>query len=155
MLPHVQLFAHLDSQVLLHRTALNDFFSRPVLVYRILLTKCNTMHLALINMSFDSHMPTFWECLGPSAWHPSLLFCANFNTELDTITKFAESTLNPTTYITDKDVEKHSPKMDHWGTWLWLAYTWTWRHWQLSGYDHSTSSLSIEKSRLQIHLSPL
>ena len=50
-------------------------------------------------------MPTFQACSCPSGLHPSL--CVNCTTQLGVTITLAEDTLNPTIYVTDKDVEEH------------------------------------------------
>lgn len=54
------------------------------------------------------------------------LYCINCTTQLDVISKLAKGTLNPTVYVTDKDVEEHQswdrpPGEDY----LWLSSAWT------------------------------
>ncbi|NXB92630.1 TNPO1 protein, partial [Vidua chalybeata] len=48
LLAHVELLVNYCSQVLLGRAALNAFSAQPVLVLGVALTRCRTLHLALL-----------------------------------------------------------------------------------------------------------
>jgi len=54
--------------------------------------------------SFGSQRLIFQTCQGPFGWHP--FCCFHYTMQLGVVSKLAEGALNPTVYVTDKDVEE-------------------------------------------------
>jgi len=80
-------------------------------------------------ISLGSHGMTCQACPSHSGWHP-FFHCVNCTTQLGVICKFAEDTLDPIFYATDKDVEENLSQVrflgGHHSS---LAFTWTWSCW--------------------------
>ena len=76
LLAYVQLFIHQDPQVLLHRAALNEFFSQSVLIPQIARAEAQYLEfLALLNLS--RFMWTYSSGLSQSTWMASILYQLN------------------------------------------------------------------------------
>ena len=75
-------------------------------------SKCNTLHLALLNLFRFSCAQSLSH--SRSLWMGSFC-CVNCTTQLGVISKLAKGTFNSTVCIIDKGVEEHWP-YDHWVT---------------------------------------
>ena len=106
LLAHAQLFVHQDSQVLLHRVALKETFSQFVLVSEITSTQLKHHALDLVESHYIHMGPVFKSAQVPIDDIPSFCF-SNCTTQLSVISKFAEGTLNPTTYVIDRDADEN------------------------------------------------
>ena len=114
LLAHVQLFVHQDPQILLHRTALCDFFPQSVHIPEIVLTQVQHLAFGFVKLQIPA-CPLFEHILVPLDGIPP--FCGvNCTTQLGVISAFAEGTLSPPVYVTDKMLKSSSLKTELWGT---------------------------------------
>jgi len=141
LLPHVQLFIHLDPQqgIWTSPQGCSQCVLLPVCIH---IGDCAnptvTHHTQPCWIPLHSHGSTFWPCPGPSGWWSFVLSTAPLS-----LVPSANlmSTLNPTVYAIDKDVEEHQSQEDPLGDTTRSNWALSQRS-QLSCYAHPTNSLS-------------
>jgi len=95
---HVQLSIHRYPQVPFSKTELYAYNSSLYRLWEWPWPRCKT-HENIIPTTF-SPWPTDWACLSLSGWRAIPMY-------VDYTTQLAESTLNPTFSVTDKDFKEH------------------------------------------------
>ena len=113
LLAHVQLFVHQDPQVLLHRAALNEFFTQFAFISGIFSTQGQHLAFGLLNLIRFSC--AHFLSLSKSLWMASLTFTVST----------APLSFPVSMLFVDNDVEEHGPRTDSWETQLITASTWT------------------------------
>jgi len=98
LLACVQCFIHQYAQVLLCRSAFNEFSPPPVLVLGVALTQMQDLALGLVELH-EVHMGSLVKSVKVPLYGIPSLKCINWTAQLGVIHKHAEGALSPTIYI--------------------------------------------------------